>query len=191
MNRKILAALLAAGIAAAPAMAQQAAAVDPNVAEARQVIKQFFTRLKGELQKAMKAGGPVHAIEVCNEKAHRIADQVSAETGWYVARTSLKNRAPTNSPLPWEKKVLKEFEARKAAGADVKTLDYHDVVEEDGRKVFRYMKAIPTGKICLKCHGSEIAPEVAAKLDELYPSDRARGFKVGDIRGAFVLKKNL
>jgi len=172
-----------------PAMSQQ---VDPNVAEARQVIKQFFTQLKGELQKAMKEGGPVHAIGVCNEKAPKIADEISAKTGWYVARTSLKNRAPTNSPLPWEKKVLQEFEARKAAGADIKTLDYHDVVEEDGQKVFRYMKAIPTGKICLKCHGGdEVSPEVAAKLNELYPSDKARGFKVGDIRGAFVLKKRL
>jgi len=189
MSRRIFASALLAAVVAAPALAQQA--VDPHVAEARQVIKTFFSRLKGELQKAMKAGGPVHAIEVCNEKAPKIADQVSAETGWYVARTSLKNRAPTNSPLPWEKKVLKEFEARKAAGADVKSLDYHDVVEEEGQKVFRYMKAIPTGKICLKCHGAELDPKVAAKLDELYPSDRARGFKVGDIRGAFVLKKKL
>jgi len=189
MKHRLVGTFLLATMVAAPAVAQQ---VDPNVAEARQVIKQFFTRLKGELQKAMKEGGPVHAISVCNEKAPKIADQVAAETGWYVARTSLKNRAPTNRPLPWEKEVLQAFEERKAAGADVKTLDYHDVVKEDGGKVFRYMKAIPTGKICLKCHGGkEVSPEVAAKLDELYPSDKARGFKLGDIRGAFVLKKRL
>ena len=186
-TRTFTAALLATTIAL-PAMAD----VDPNVAEARQIIKQFFTQLKGELQKAMKEGGPVHAIGVCNEKAPRIADKVSADTGWYVARTSLKYRAPTNSPLPWEKKVLEEFEARKAAGEDVKKIDYQDVVEEDGKQVFRYMKAIPTGEVCLKCHGGkEVKPEVEAKLQELYPGDKARGFKLGDIRGAFVLKKTL
>ena len=189
MKKTVFASLLLAGSLALPALAQQ---TDPNVAEARQVIKQFFTQLKGELQKAMKSGGPVHAIEVCNRKAPEIAQKVSASTGWQVARTSLKNRSPANAPQPWEKKVLEEFEARKAAGADVKTLDYHDVVEENGRKVFRYMKAIPTGRICLKCHGGdEVSPEVAAKLKELYPTDKARGFKLGDIRGAFVLKKPL
>lgn len=188
MNKRILAAALLAISFTLPAMAE----TDPNVMEARKIIKQFFTQLKGELQKAMKEGGPVHAIGVCNEKAPEIADDISEKTGWYVARTSLKPRAPTNSPLPWEKKVLEEFEAKKAAGADVKAIDYSDVVEEDGKKVFRYMKAIPTGKICLKCHGgAEVSPEVEKKLHELYPSDKARGFKAGDIRGAFVLKKTL
>jgi hypothetical protein len=168
------------------------AETDPNVMEARKIIKQFFTQLKGELQKAMKEGGPVHAISVCNEKAPKITDDISASTGWYVARTSLKPRAPTNSPLPWEKKVLEQFEQEKAAGKEIKTIDYSEVVEEDGKKVFRYMKAIPTGKVCLKCHGSaEVSPEVEKKLHELYPSDKARSFKVGDIRGAFVLKKTL
>jgi hypothetical protein len=187
-KRMLISALMALGLAL-PVAAQQ---VDPNVAEARQVIKQFFTQLKGELKKAMKEGGPVHAIEVCHSKAPAIAGEISARSGWYVARTSLKNPSPANAPRPWEKKVLEEFEARKAAGADVKTLDYHDVVEENGHKVFRYMKAIPTGKICLKCHGGkEVSPEVAAKLAELYPDDKARGFKLGDIRGAFVLKKKL
>jgi len=143
MKIRIVAAALLATSIATPVMAD----VDPNVAEARQVIKQFFTQLKGELKKAMKEGGPVHAISVCNEKAPKIADDISAKTGWYVARTSLKPRAPTNSPLPWEKKVLQKFEAEKAAGKPVKAIDYSDVVEEDGKKVFRYMKAIPTGAI--------------------------------------------
>jgi hypothetical protein len=188
MKIKLFVPLLLATALAQPALAE----TDPNVAGARQVIKQFFSQLKGELQQAMKAGGPVNAISVCNEKAPAITDKVAADTGWYVARTSLKNRATANRPLPWEKKVLQEFEARKAAGEDIKTMEYHDVVMEDGKQVFRYMKAIPTGKVCLKCHGSkEVSPETEAKLHELYPSDKARGFKVGDIRGAFVLKKPL
>jgi hypothetical protein len=53
------------------------------------------------------------------------------------------------------------------------------------------MSAIPTKKICLECHGANLAPEVAARLDALYPEDRARGFKIGDIRGAFTLSKSL
>ncbi|WP_373276067.1 Tll0287-like domain-containing protein [Thiolapillus brandeum] len=160
------------------------------VMEARKVIKQFATHLKGELKAAMKEGGPVNAISVCNDRAPGITDEVSASSGWSVARTSLKPRSTANSPLPWERKVMEEFEAKKAAGADPRTLDYSDVVEENGRKVFRYMKAIPTGKVCLNCHGGdEVKPEVEMRLKSLYPSDRARGFKEGDIRGAFVLKR--
>jgi hypothetical protein len=135
MHKKILMTILLAISFTVPAMAE----TDSNVMEARKIIKQFFTQLKGELQKAMKEGGPVHAISVCNEKAPKIADDISASTGWYVARTSLKPRAPTNSPLPWEKKVLEQFEQQKAAGKEIKTIDYSEVVEEDGKKVFRYM----------------------------------------------------
>jgi hypothetical protein len=49
------------------------------------------------------------------------------------------------------------------------------------------MKAIPTKIVCLKCHGSEIDPKIVAKLDELYPEDKAVGYKQGDIRGAFYV----
>lgn len=49
------------------------------------------------------------------------------------------------------------------------------------------MKAIPTAALCVKCHGESIEAEVEAKLKELYPNDQARGFKEGDLRGAFTL----
>jgi hypothetical protein len=75
------------------------------------------------------------------------------------------------------------FESRKAAGEDIKKMEYSEVVGDE----FRYMKAIPTNIVCLKCHGSEIDPKVAAKLEKLYPEDKAIGFKQGDIRGAFYV----
>ncbi len=188
MKTRILITAVLAATMTLPAMADN----QENIMEARKIIKQFATQLKGELKKGMKEGGPVNAISVCNDKAPEIADSISASSGWYVARTSLKPRATANNPLPWERKIMEEFEAKKAAGADPKTLDYSDVVEEDGKKVFRYMKAIPTGKVCLNCHGGDnVKPNVVMRLKSLYPSDKARGFKEGDIRGAFVLKKTL
>ena len=53
------------------------------------------------------------------------------------------------------------------------------------------MKAIPTADLCLACHGESINPDIAAAIDEAYPEDQARGFKSGDIRGAFSLSKPL
>jgi hypothetical protein len=168
-----------------------AADSDALKAQAIARIRTFATTLVSELKGAIKAGGPVNAISVCNQEAPAIAANLSGEDGWQVARTSLKVRNPGNAPDSWEIAVLKRFEARKAAGEDPARLAYAEIVKQDGEKVFRFMSAIPTKKICLKCHGANLAPEVAARLDALYPEDRARGFKIGDIRGAFTLSKSL
>jgi len=163
--------------------------VDQLSLEGRKIVKSFFVELKGELGKAMKAGGPVNAVQVCRIKAPAISMDVGEKTGWRVARTSLKLRNPGNTPDAWERKVLESFEARQAGGEDVKKMEHVEIVAVDGQRTFRYMKAIPTAELCVNCHGSEVKPEVEARLKELYPADRARGFKVGDIRGAFTLSK--
>lgn len=61
-------------------------------------------------------------------------------------------------------------------------------VEEQGGAAFRYMRAIPTGGVCLACHGSDIAPEVKAAIAAAYPQDQATGFKMGQLRGAFSIR---
>jgi len=153
------------------------------------VIKEFAGSLKAELGRAMKEGGPTQAIDACSNMAPHIAHEQSEKTGWRVARTSLKVRNTKNAPDAWEANVLNAFEERKAKGEAVDTMSFAEVVEQDGKRVFRFMKAIPTGEACLKCHGGEIEAPVKAKLDELYPADKARGFKVGDIRGAFTISQ--
>ena len=66
------------------------------------------------------------------------------------------------------------------------------IVEEDGQKVFRFVKAIPTAQPCLNCHGGDdVKVEVVEKLAELYPEDTARGFSVDQMRGVFTLSKTL
>lgn len=167
-------------------------APDPNVAEAKAIMKEFFASLKGELEAAIAAGGPASAILVCQAKAPGIAAEMSEKTGWNVGRTSLKLRnAKTNAPDEWETRVLLDFEKRKASGEDVTTIAYAERVEVGGEPRFRFMKAIPTSELCLNCHGAEIEPQVAAAIDAAYPEDEARGFGLGDIRGAFTLSKPL
>jgi len=112
-----------------------------------------------------------------------------------VARTSLKTRNSANAPDAWEKKVLQQFEERRAAGENPAQMAHYEIVEENGQRNFRFMKAIgmpPLDKMpCLKCHGENIDPKITAKLDELYPDDQARGYKPGQIRGAFTITKPL
>ena len=190
MNRSALLAAVS-GIALFASL-QARAAEDPNAVAAKGIVKEFATSLKGELQAAIKEGGPISAIAVCKDRAPAIAKQLSETSGWEVGRTSLKLRNPAlNTPDGWEKQVLVKFEERKTAGEDPETMAYAEVVDADGTKQYRFMKAIPTGDLCLACHGDSINPDIAAALDKAYPNDQARGFRLGDIRGAFTLSKPL
>ena len=177
--------LLTAIVYHASALAAEPEAVSqPD--ESRAIAMEFMKTLKGELMQAMQAGGPVSAVEVCNLRAPAIATELGARKGWQVGRTSLKPRNLANTPDEWERAGLERFEQRKQDGEDPATLEYFEIVELDGQPMFRYLKAIPTAELCLTCHGENIDPAVAAKLTELYPRDQARGYKVGDIRGAFT-----
>ena len=186
-----LGAVLATGIALAPLPLIAAPAdAPPEVVTSREVARKFGATLKEALQQAIQSGGPVNGIAVCHEKAGQIADELSQQQGMLVGRTSLKVRNPANAPDTWELAVLKQFEARKAQGEPADHLEFFAVIDDDqGQKTFRYMKAIPTTALCLNCHGENLSPEVDAKLKELYPTDAARGFKEGELRGAFTLDK--
>lgn len=190
-------------VVASTATTSQAGAASPGVettesvdkealtAEARAIVGDFFTTLKTALETAVSEDGPASAVEMCQVQAPAIAASMADKSGWDVGRTSQKRRNPNNEPDPWEQRVLANFEARKAAGEEVKSMTYSEVVRVDGEKRFRFMKAIPVGGVCLACHGDAIAPDVAAAIDEAYPTDQATGYQLGDLRGAFTLTKPL
>ncbi len=184
MGRKLLCAL---GLLLAGAGPVAGTDVEARIEASRKVVREFVRELRAELMKALEAGGPAGAIDVCSRRAPEIAARLSRETGWNVGRTSLRYRNPDSAPDEWERRVLERFEARRASGGDIRSLEYAQVVEEGGRQVFRYMKAIPTRRPCLACHGENLDPEVAARIRERYPDDRATGFRVGGIRGAFTI----
>jgi hypothetical protein len=158
---------------------------------AKAAIKEFAGALQTELKTAMQAGGPVAAIGVCNTRALPIAKKTSAEHDMALSRVSLKYRNPANVPNDWQKAVLEGFESQKAAGKGTNALVWSETASVGGEKEFRFMKAIPTGGVCLACHGESISPEVQQQLSALYPEDRATGFREGDIRGAFVVTRKL
>lgn len=164
---------------------------EDDLTTARELVKEFGTKLKNELMRGMKQGGPTEAIAVCYSEAPKIAEQLSDSTGWEIGRTSLMIRNLDNAPDNWEKTVLENFEKQLHDGKDIKTLEYSDIVKINGVEYFRYMKAIPTGSVCLSCHGSEIKAEVKEKISELYKDDKAVNFNKGDIRGAFTLSKKI
>ena len=183
--------LLTLALLSGSAYAAQPAATAPvsDVQAAQQAIAAFAASLQGELKQAIAAGGPVRAVEVCHTQAQKLAAEASAQHGLQISRVSTRNRNPNNAPNEWQATVLASFEARKAAGEPVAQLSYSETVTTAAGSQVRFMKAIPTAELCVVCHGAVIAPELEARLKQLYPADKARGFNVGDIRGAFVVTR--
>lgn len=173
------------------ATAAEEPAREAFVQESRAMVKAFATSLTGELQAAIQEGGPGNAIAVCNTRAPEIARELSQPARWRIGRTSHKVRNPDNAPDDWEARVLAEFLERAAAGEDLKTMERVELIESDGGRTYRYMKAIPVGEVCLTCHGADIDPALMAEIEAFYPEDRATGFALGELRGAFTVSKTL
>lgn len=160
------------------------------IAEAKAIANTFATALKQELQAAMKAGGPVKALNVCNIEAMPITAKSAQELNASISRVSLKNRNMSNVPNEWQRVVLEEFDSRVSRGEDAGEMISSTVVESDGKKQLRFMKALPTGGVCLACHGQELSSEVQTVLKDLYPDDKATGYSLGENRGAIVVIKD-
>ncbi|WP_294537262.1 DUF3365 domain-containing protein [uncultured Rhodoblastus sp.] len=157
--------------------------------KAAELIQDYAGKLKAALGAAMQSQGPEGALEVCNKQAPAIAAEVSQGSGWSVGRTSLKPRNTASAPDAYERNIMEAFDARIAKGEKVGDLVSAEVVEGDGAKTFRFIKAIPTGEMCMTCHGETVDPGLKQKILALYPDDQATGFKEGDMRGVFTLKK--
>ena len=167
------------------------AADTPSNQEARQLVKAYMGELKPALKKGMKNGGPVNAIDVCHTQAPAIAEALSEKSGWHINRVSLKPRGETAQPDAWEEEVLEKFNQKLAEGANPKKIEFSQTVIVNGEKQYRYMKAIPTGGICLACHGTDVKAPVKEAIDQHYPNDQAMGYQKGQLRGAFSFTKSL
>lgn len=159
--------------------------------EAQVAIKEFSSSLKTALLSAMQDGGPIEAVAVCNLIAPTLAAEMSKKHGMEIGRTSLKVRNPSNEADEWETSVMQKFETRLSSGEAIQSLAFSEKVDTDTGQQWRMMKAIPTDKVCLSCHGTKIAPPIQAKLNKYYPDDMATGFKLRDIRGAFTVSKEI
>lgn len=168
---------------AAAASPQETAAGQAERAAA--AAKSLGGRLKARLVETMQAEGPVAAVEVCNVEAPVIAADVGVAAGLDVGRTSLKVRNTNNRPGPREREVLEKWAEAVAAGTPVSELSVHAEGEGDD---FLWMKPIGVEAPCLACHGESLAAPVANAIAARYPSDRATGYALGDLRGAFVVR---
>jgi hypothetical protein len=160
--------------------------------EAEALANRFQSELQGRMQAAMASGGPVEAIAVCKNEAPGIASRLSRESGWQVKRVGTRVRNPlTGSPDAWEQQQLAEMQRRLGSGESLQEVTVFVTVEEPHGRALRYLKPILMGPICTTCHGAkEVQPEaLMAALQREYPHDAATGYVLGELRGAFSLRR--
>jgi hypothetical protein len=143
--------------------------------EARAALGPLKRGLRAALEAAL-ARGPAQAIDVCRVEAPRLAASAQSERV-RVGRTSHRLRNPRNAPAPWLVPWLRHHEAHpEDRSAHVVAL---------GGQRYGYAEPIFVDGLCLACHGSALAPDVADRVAALYPDDAATGFAAGDFRGLF------
>ncbi|PIE18653.1 MAG: hypothetical protein CSA66_04290 [Proteobacteria bacterium] len=141
-------------------------------------LTQLKKGLQAALQTSLREGGPVAALSVCRDQAPAIA-KAASKGGVTVGRVSDKPRAPGNAAKAWMKPLLAKYAGTGRGDAGPSQL----VELADGG--YGYVEPIFVKGVCTTCHGATIAPELEAKLAELYPNDKARGYQPGDFRGLF------
>lgn len=132
----------------------------------------LVSRLTQRLQQVMSAQGPVAAVAVCQKEALELTAEVARENRVTMGRVGVRTRNPRNLPPAWAAPLLRASPTAPQF-----------VALDDGRAAA--ILPIVLQSQCVMCHGParDFAPELANKLQSLYPNDQATGFREGDLRG--------
>ena len=172
MQRQLI---FAAMLVLATAACTKAPAPVDVTARGAELLAPFKADLKAALLKGMESG-PAEAVAVCRDQAPQIAAALSVD-GVSMGRSSHRLRNPANAPQDWLAPIVAAF-ADGTSGLAPQVVDIGD-----GRT--GYVEPIVVQPLCLTCHGTDVQPELAARIAELYPDDAATGFAAGDFRGVF------
>lgn len=153
----------------------------------RKVTGEFALRLKSELRKGISKGDFAHAVKICAKEAPKIALEFSKGSDMGVKRISQKARNPDNQARGEEVAALSNLDRlnRQDASASL------EQVEDLGTGQIRYIRGIRTEALCTACHGANVSAPLREAIREIYPGDRATGYAVGELRGAFVVQWRL
>lgn len=176
-------------------LASNSAFADSEQKAVVKMFKSYGHQLKAELKWGLKKG-PSHAVDVCKDKAPKIAAKVSTDK-IKIGRVSHKPRNSNNVPWGWMAAPIQSYlkgnkgghksghksgkNTSKSTGKNGQGLTK---VKIDNGKV-GYLMPIKTGPLCLTCHGKNVASGLRKDILKAYPNDKALGFEVGEIRGFF------
>ncbi|MCW7467737.1 DUF3365 domain-containing protein [Leptospira levettii] len=148
-----------------------------------QITNEAKSNLQKKLSTAMSDGGTTSAIPFCNQNALDFTSKMGQTNNVTLKRVTDKPRNGNNLLSLEEMLVFKEIQKQKS-GEGV----FPNRVISSDRNVTVYIP-IPMMGQCVQCHGKpeEMSVETKSILKKLYPSDKAVGYQIGDLRGLFVV----
>jgi len=154
--------------------------------EAKSLAYDLKTSLMKNLSEKVAESGAPEAIPFCHLNVKPIAKKAAGNRidKYEFGRTSHKFRNGFNAPQAWAEIYLKDFSG-KLKGDVKKDFIIHKL--SDGKRI--YIEPLYIQAQCLLCHGENISKQVKMRLDELYPHDKATGFKLNEFRGFIWIKE--
>lgn len=156
--------------------------------QGKEIVKASFSALSSQLKSAMKQGGVPYALTFCNVTAMPITDSLSAHYDVDIKRVSTQNRNPDNAADALEESVISSLQKMMVASYDGVNMV---VLDQEENPV--YMQPIVMADQCLQCHGKPGTDITAANYEiikNLYPNDKATGYRSGDLRGIWRVRFN-
>lgn len=146
------------------------------------------TQLITALQKAISEKGIPEAIAFCNVEALPILSEVSQKHNISIKRASIDFRNPLDKPTEEEFPILDAY----AYNSENDIKNEPNIQKFENGEVLLYTKAIQIpNSLCLNCHGepkTDINEETLDKIQKLYPEDKAKNHKIGDLRGMWSIR---
>ena len=154
---------------------------------ARQTIKKLVKNFQTNFKQAIKTEGPAGAVNFCSSKADEITASVNKKlkNGVSIKRITLNPRNEKNLAQNEEAKILSSLKTLKENGVVLPKL----LVQKIDKKHTKVIKPIMIKPKCLICHGEKdkLNPKAYETIKAKYPNDKATGYKLGELRGAFVV----
>lgn len=173
------------------ATAAPASGTRPDLQQAgARIVASAFSLLSSNLLGALGRTGPPGALEFCSVNVAPLTAEAAKAAGGHqveIRRVTHQPRNPANRASEAELRLIEEYRAGLAVG---RTNPPVLVTHADGVATF-YSPILLANPLCLQCHGqpgSEIAEATLAVIDRLYPADEARGFRLNELRGLWVVR---
>ena len=159
---------------------------------ARQAALGFDVRYRMEiLDRLERDEDPVAVYMSYRDHVPGYAKDISERLGLEFSRISMRPRNPLNAADDWEREQLAQLEFWRETGRDPTGMESSAIVEEDGRKLFRWLRPLTADESCMACHGDKLDPRLLKLLAQEYPLDEATGYYETEILGAYSVTKVL
>lgn len=152
----------------------------------KMIVEQSAAALSNELKTAIATKGLDSALHVCNHRAMPIIDSLTQQHNASIQRLAIRVRNQKNKPNKEQRHILKLMERAKYAGEKLRPMAFlKDSITAN------YYHPILAQPLCLNCHGDpgvSMQEGIYEQITQLYPTDKAIGYKLDDLRGMWALE---